>query len=135
MYGMERLFIAPDVLPPTVPRGTRLTSNQQIIMNGALAHEIVGHREADRAGFSQTQSYETYSGMPEEQRSRTQALDTARDEAQASLRAAKFAPGLSNRERKTLFQDAMGRLAPQGMGVDDVPRLVYTWVRGERGEA
>jgi hypothetical protein len=100
-----------------------LTPNQQVSMDGAIAHEVVGHREADLAGNSQTRSCEDYASMPADEVESAKVSDNAKDEAQASLRAAKFAPDLSNRERKILFKDAMSRLAKIDMDVDDVPGL------------
>jgi hypothetical protein len=126
MFGQEKMFIADDI-KPAVPTqnedGTRLTPNQQVSMNGAIAHEIVGHREADLNGNSQTKSYSEYASMPEGEAESARVTDNAKDEAQASLRAAKFAPDLSNSERKVLFKDAMARLAKLDMDVDDVPGL------------
>lgn len=49
--------------------------------------------------------------------------DNALEEAQASLRAAKFGPKLSKAERRVLFKDTMDRLKRIGKGVDDVPDL------------
>ncbi|MCE9580494.1 MAG: hypothetical protein K8W52_45665, partial [Deltaproteobacteria bacterium] len=128
MFGREKLYIADDVKPATaIPDAAgnypRLSANQRVSQNGALAHELVGHREADLAGMSQTRSYAEYAAMSEEEKAAAQAVDVARDEAQASLRAAKFGPGLSNSERMVLFKDAMERLAKIGLGVDDVPGL------------
>jgi hypothetical protein len=59
-------------------------------------HELVGHREAALAG-------RTHGSL-------------ALEEAQASIRAARFAPGLSSTERVTLLRDAISRLqnAPNG---------------------
>lgn len=68
----------------------------------------MGHREAALAG-------------------RTQAID-ALEEAQASIRAARFAPGLSSTERVTLLRDGVSRLqtAPGGpIRVRDVRDLLY----------
>ncbi|AEI67982.1 DUF4157 domain-containing protein [Corallococcus macrosporus] len=119
VFGQERLYIAND-LKPTPAAGQSLSANQRVSERGALAHEIVGHREASLAGRSQTpRDYETWTRLSEQQ----QLLLTNLEEAQASLRAAKFAPGLSKYERKILFKDAMERLGKVGMGVDDVHRL------------
>ncbi len=127
-FGQERLYIADDV-KPAVPHQdsagewVSLTPNQRVSSGGAIGHEIVGHREADLAGKGKTQSYETYAGMDPETRQVQQIRDNALDEAQASLRAAKFTPDLSKKERKILFEDAMDRLEKVGLSVDDVPDL------------
>jgi hypothetical protein len=92
-------------------------------MDDAISHEVVGHREADLAGRSQTRSYEHYASLEPSDKAAQFAEHAAKDEAQASLRAAKFSPGLSNKARKTLFQDAMSRLKEIGLGVDDVPGM------------
>ncbi|WP_224373224.1 hypothetical protein [Hyalangium versicolor] len=118
-FGEERLYIGND-LKPTPATGKSLSANQRVSERGAIAHEVVGHREASMLGRSQTpRDYEAWKALsPAEQHRLTQL-----EEAQASLRAAKFAPDLEKSERKILFKDAMERLDKIGMGVDDVPKL------------
>lgn len=65
------------------------------IREGAVAHEVVGHRAAARAG-------------------RTQDIPVL-EEAQASIRAARFAPGLTAIERLTLIRDAVERPHKAGL--------------------
>ncbi|WP_439676503.1 hypothetical protein [Embleya sp. MST-111070] len=101
MFGQERLYIGTDVLP-----GTQDHPNSQISLRGAIAHEVVGHREAELAGRAQTDEY--------------------LEEAQASLRAAELAPGLTPEERAMLRADAMIRL--QHAGVD--PKDFEPWMGG-----
>ena len=62
-------------------------ANSNVSAKGAIAHEIVGHRNAALKGYTQK--------------------DDVLEEAQASIRAAKFAPGLSYSERNTLIRDAL----------------------------
>ena len=51
-YGptFDILHIGSDVMPGHVGRGTR-TANSRITWRGALAHELIGHREAALAGW------------------------------------------------------------------------------------
>ena len=141
------------VLSPTVRENSRgekwtgLTPNQRVTADGAVAHEVTGHRGADRVGESRiSKEPGFYDDKPpvvvrepsvkktikdgkivEEQipGKVANAEDHARalDETQASLRAAKLAPGLTNADRMLLFKDAMQRLAKVGLGIDDVPSL------------
>lgn len=89
MFGKEILQIGTDVLP-VMFKGTSLSANSMVTMRGAIAHELVGHRAASLAGKVNPVFF--------------------MEEMQASLRAAKFAPGLSNRERMLLWRDAMQRM-------------------------
>jgi hypothetical protein len=74
-------------------------------LRGTLAHEIVGHREAALAG-------------------RTQSVPSL-EEAQASIRAARFAPDLTSTERFTLLRDSITRLNDKGMKVRDVKDQLF----------
>lgn len=102
LFGQERLYIGTDVLPAV---GTGLRANSRIGMQGALAHEIVGHRAAELAG-------------------KTQVIDYL-EEAQASIRAARFAPGLANHERVTLIRDGLERLHRENLRIRDVKDLLW----------
>jgi YD repeat-containing protein len=107
MYGGRILNIGSDVVPGNIGSGTR-SANSRVSINGTLAHEIVGHREAAMAG-------------------RTQDL-VFLEEAQASIRAARFAPDLTSTERFTLLRDGITRLqrAPEGpVRIGDVKSLLY----------
>ncbi|MCK6685903.1 MAG: hypothetical protein L6R30_26205, partial [Thermoanaerobaculia bacterium] len=98
----DTLLVGPDVFPGPAgagPAGT-LGANARIGMRGALSHEIVGHRAAAQAG-------------------RTNASSVL-EEAQASIRAARFGPGLTASERFVLLRDAVARLAKEGIKVKDV---------------
>ena len=102
MFGREVLNIGTDVLPG-VGRGR--TANSRISMRGALAHEIVGHRAAAIAG-------------------RAQAVAVL-EEAQASIRAARFAPNLTPVERFTLLRDAVTRLRDRQIRVRTVRDMLW----------
>ncbi|MFZ6876539.1 LysM peptidoglycan-binding domain-containing protein, partial [Undibacterium sp. Di27W] len=107
MFGQRTLNIGSDVVPGNVGVGTS-TANSRISIKGTLAHELVGHMEAGMAG-------------------RTQA-SLALEEAQASIRAARFAPELSSTERYSLLRDGIMRLqrAPEGpIRVRDVKDSLY----------
>lgn len=120
-FGEERLFIGDD-LKAAIPDGRPLSANQRVSARGAIAHELVGHRESTLAGRAmRPQDYETWSNLSPEEQLRLVNLD----EAQASLRAAKFAPGLTNRERKILFKDAEERLAKICLTADDIPDIDF----------
>ncbi|WP_338708092.1 WXG100 family type VII secretion target [Paenibacillus amylolyticus] len=109
MYN--RLVINTDVLPAAAPGVGTLSANTRISMNATLAHEIVGHYEASIAG----RSFPLYD-LPPEVIKRNYALD----EAQASIRAARFAPELNSTERYALLRDAMVRLRNADLRVRDV---------------
>ncbi|WP_290594821.1 hypothetical protein, partial [Ketobacter sp.] len=98
------LNIGSDVVPGNVGAGT-LTVNSRVSIRGTLAHEIVGHREAAMAG-------------------RTQTVHSL-EEAQASIRAARFAPDLTSTERFTLLRDGITRLHDEGIKVRDVKDQLF----------
>lgn len=93
-WGQERLYIGTDVLP-----GNLDTANSQVSMRAALAHEVIGHREARLTDNVQANDY--------------------LEEAQASLRAAELTPGLTPEERAILRADAMARLEHAGVDPAD----------------
>lgn len=96
VFGQDILYIGTDVLPAANGR----TPNSRVSLKGAVAHELVGHRRAELAGRTQ--------------------VDPVLEEAQASIRAARFAPELTLGERFTLLRDAIARLHKAGLSVDDV---------------
>jgi hypothetical protein len=89
MLGINFLSIGPDVLPS---RKWSKNPNSNISLKGAIAHEVIGHMEALNKGRTQK--------------------DPRLEEAQASIRAARFAPDLSKQERMVLLRDAINRLRP-----------------------
>ena len=90
------LIIGTDAYP--AKNGT--SANERISLNGAMAHEIIGHCGAWKRGTTQD--------------------DPVLEEVQASLRASLFGIGLSDSERADLRQDAMDRLTAAGLRFEDV---------------
>jgi putative NADPH-quinone reductase len=68
-------------------------------MRATIAHEVYGHRHSRVAGKVHPEDWA--------------------EEAQASLRAAKFAPGLTDADRQMLVQDAMERAKKAGKKLTD----------------
>jgi hypothetical protein len=101
-HGWDILSIGTDVLPLD-ERSEKPNSN--ISMRGTIAHEIVGHRDANMKGLSQENSL--------------------LEEAQASIRAARFAPGLSRSERLDLIRDGLCRLKRLGVSVREVKDVLH----------
>lgn len=81
-----RLIIGTDVYP----KKNGICPNEQISYKGAIAHEIIGHYEAWLGNF--------------------ECKNPFIDEAQASIRAARFAPDLTYSERLILIKDGLTRL-------------------------
>ena len=103
-YGstFDIVYLGTDLYPAENGK----TANERISNKGALAHEIVGHREAFKKG---TSLFET---------------DELLDEVQASIRAARFAPGLTDKDRNLLLRDAMERLKKDGRKIREVKHLL-----------
>jgi hypothetical protein len=106
-YGpnWDLLNIGTDVMPASnAGLGTR-AANSRMSWRGALAHELVGHREAALAGKAQAVG--------------------ALEEAQASIRAARYGSDLSQAERYTLLRDGIMRLHNAGIKVREVKDLLH----------
>jgi len=101
--GIDVLTIGTDVLPMG---GRTQNPNDNISLKGAVAHEIVGHREADLKGRSISENEPL-------------------DEAQASIRAARFAPNLHCNERGDLLRDAIMRLKNAGTYIRAVKNQLF----------
>jgi len=101
-YAFGTLVIGTDVVP--LPERSK-HPNDNISIKGGIAHEIVGHREAELSGRSQ-------SVKPME-------------EAQASIRAARFAPGLSLGERIDLIRDGINRLHNAKFSLREVKNTLF----------
>lgn len=99
---MERLQIGTDVLPLV---STQSAANSRVTMRGALAHEIIGHRAAEFANMTQS--------------------NAVLEEAQASIRAARFAEGLTGSERTILLRDGIERLRNAGYKIADVKHELW----------
>lgn len=81
------LVIGTDAYPI---KGNNNSANERITVRGCMAHEVIGHYEAWKKGTTQS--------------------NLILEEAQASIRAAKFGIDLTDEERQDLMQDAMDRL-------------------------
>lgn len=115
MFGQEMIYIGTDVYPlPNPPQAGR-EANSRLTMKSAIAHEWIGHRLANQAGRGFDR------GTPDQPNDYGIALD----EAQASIRAAFLAPGLSRLERYTLLRDGINRLINQQLKIRQVKHLLY----------
>ncbi|ETW93750.1 MAG: hypothetical protein ETSY2_50870 [Candidatus Entotheonella gemina] len=105
-YGptFDILHIGSDVMPGPRGGGTQ-SANSRVTWRGAIAHELIGHREAALAGQPQS--------------------GPALEEAQSSIRAARFAPELSRIERYILLRDAIARLHDEGISVRNVKEQLF----------
>lgn len=100
----DAYIIGTDVKPLENARRGVKNANQRISIKGTLAHEVIGHREAHIKGQTRR--------------------DDVLEEVQASIRAARFAPGLSSQERITLLMDARARLG-RSRRLKNVRTLLY----------
>jgi hypothetical protein len=101
-YAFGTLVIGTDVVP--LPQRSK-HPNDNISIRGGIAHEIVGHREAELRGRTQS----------------TKPME----EAQASIRAARFAPDLSRSERIDLIRDGINRLHNANLSLRDVKGILF----------
>jgi RHS repeat-associated protein len=114
MFGQEILYVGTDVLPlPNLPR-SGATANSRLSPKSVIAHELVGHRRAEQTGHAFDRMVENISHV-----------NIALDEAQASIRAARFAPDLTSTERYTLLRDGINRLKSQNMKIKDVRHQLW----------
>ena len=103
--SFDQLVIGTDLYPLENPEQNTKCANSRISWKGAVAHEVIGHRETIVKGYAQ--SNEIF------------------DEAQASIRAAKFAPDLFEPERIALLRDAIYRLNKNGYKISEVRGLLH----------
>ena len=105
-YGEEFdiVYLGTDVYPAQNAGIDTKSANSRISWKGAIAHEVIGHRETVLNGLALS--------------------DEILDEAQASIRAARFAPDLSAPERITLLRDAIYRLNKNGYKISEVRDLL-----------
>lgn len=96
--AFDLLLIGTDAYPASKAK----TANGKIGYRGAIAHEIIGHRGVELKGGSRFEQNDPL------------------DEAQASIRASRFAPDLSQKERFLLLRDAVDRLHKAGYQVREV---------------
>jgi hypothetical protein len=114
MFGQEILYIETDVLPlPNFPK-SGVTANSRLSPKSVIAHELIGHRRSEQAGRAFDRKADNLSD-----------INIAFDEAQASIRAARFAPDLSSTERYTLLRDGINRLKSKNMTIKDVRHLLW----------
>ena len=115
MFGHEIVYVSPNIAPNPNPRISGITANDRISIKGSLAHEWVGHGASGRAGRAFDRGT---IGNPNR-------YNIALDEAQASIRAARFAPGLTPLERYILLRDGIARLRKMGINLRDVKHELY----------
>jgi hypothetical protein len=82
------------------PRGNPRNANEALSVEASMAHEVVGHYEARLRG--------------------TRKDVRLLEEAQASFRASRFGVGLTDEDRKTLWEDGLFRLSLGGFDYDEV---------------
>lgn len=97
-YGstFDILYIGTDVYPSKNPK----SANGRLTYRASIAHEIVGHRESCLKGSDQK--------------------NLLYDEIQASIRAARFTPGLTKTERICLIRDAGERAHKNGIRLRNI---------------
>jgi len=100
----DLLIIGTDLYPLENPAQGTKSANSRISWKSGIAHELIGHREAKLKGW--TQENDIY------------------EEVQASIRAARFAPDLSEIERITLLRDAVCRLNNKGLSTAGVRNIL-----------
>ena len=100
-YGAEFdvLVLGTDLYPVNNIKDIARSANADVSWKGAIGHEIVGHRDAAIKGWTQSIGY--------------------MEEAQASIRAARFTPEITQAERITLVKDALSRL-PDDVKLNDI---------------
>lgn len=98
--------------------------NSLVSGKGAIAHEVVGHYETIQKGTDFKTQYIDASGAI-----KIDEYNLALDEAQASIRAGRFAPGLTTDERLILIKDGIMRLRNQGIKLKDVRGILYIMER------
>jgi len=99
-YGkaFDLLRVGTDALPLGNVRSKN--PNDNISLKGAIAHEIIGHRDAALKNMTQE--------------------NDLLEEVQASIRAARFTPDLNYQERMDLIRDAITRLRKNNIKLRDI---------------
>lgn len=103
------------MLPTKLPTNN---PNSLVSGKGTIAHEIIGHYETIKKGTSFKTTDIIDNALVRN------SYNTALDEAQASIRAARFAPGLTFEERAILIRDGLNRLKREGLKIKDVRDLL-----------
>ena len=115
IFGREIVYIGCDIAPLSNPPISGISANSRISIRASLAHEWIGHRDVEVAGRS----------FDRGTLSDPSFVNIALDEAQASIRAARFAPLLTSIERYTLIRDSIARLKNQGLSIRQVRQLLF----------
>ena len=117
IFGVDIIQIGSDVAPLNIPPVSGITANSRISIKGSIAHEWIGHRGARVAG----RNFDI--GIPGD--GQINYYHHALEEAQASIRAARFAPSSTSLERYTLLRDGIARLKSQKIKIRQVRHLLY----------
>jgi hypothetical protein len=115
IFGQEIIYIGSDIAPLSSPPISGISANSRICIKGSLAHEWIGHRGAEIADRSFDRGSLASPNL----------VNIALDEAQASIRAARFAPLLTSIERYTLLRDSISRLKNQNQSIRQVRHLLF----------
>jgi hypothetical protein len=100
----DYMLIGTDVMPLENAKSGVRNANQRVSGKATIAHEIVGHRAASLKNKMN--------------------VNDVYEEVQASIRAARFAKGLTEIERLVLLEDARSRL-PKNVRLKDIRHLLY----------
>jgi len=122
----DLLVIGTDVFP--LPKRTD-NPNSNISVYGAIAHEIVGHREAFMSGNAILTKEDKLNKMSGTIDLKIYVYKNLLDEVQASIRAAKFTPDLIDLERKDLWDDAIIRLKKNRINFEEIKNKLAINVR------
>ena len=101
-FGKDVLYINTDVMPAL---NYKQAANSRVSWKGAIAHELEGHRAAQLSNKTQ--------------------IDPILEEAQASIRAARYGLDLTSTERFILLRDAIERLGKAGIPIKNVKHLLW----------
>jgi len=115
IFGREIIYIGYDTAPLHNPPLSGIFANCRISIKGSLAHEWIGHRGAEVAGRSFDRGTLSSPSL----------FNIVLDEAQASIRAARFAPLLTSIERYTLLRDSIARLKNQNLSIRQIRHLLF----------
>lgn len=107
LFDTEILYIGTDVYPSLEPthKYPQYKANNSLSMQAAIAHELVGHRDAEIAG-------------------KTHADDLF-EEVQASIRAAMYGKKLTMIDKIMLLRDAIERLHNNDLKVSDIRNKLW----------
>lgn len=101
LFGLDLLYINTDIMPAANPR----TANSSVTWQGAIAHELEGHRAAALSGNDHA--------------------DLLIEEVQASMRASIFGKYLTPNERQILKMDTMEILQKAHVKFNDIKHKLW----------